>query len=103
MYYFAGAIHSEEQRMTGSAGDRDEFLLSHHPSFRDAVERGYEQLLNLAGGATSAAVTVYERQVARDIAPYNTAGLCDAAKNGMYPYAQTARPDYAADAATAAG
>jgi hypothetical protein len=29
----------------------------------------------------------YEQQVMRDIAPYNTAGLCDPAKHNLYPYA----------------
>lgn len=84
MYYFAGAIRSEEQRRQGLAGERDEFLFSHHPPFREAVVRGHERLLELAEG--SAPVREYERQVARDLAPYNTAGLCDPAKKNMYPY-----------------
>jgi FADH2 O2-dependent halogenase len=87
MYYFAGAIRSEERRQQGLAGERDEFLFSHHPPFREAFLRGYEQLLAAPPAAE------YERQVARDIAPYNTAGLCDPAKSNMYPYVQTARPD----------
>jgi FADH2 O2-dependent halogenase len=81
MYYFAGAIRSEEQRQQGLAGERDEFLFSHHPPFREAFERGYERLL---AGPPAAE---YERQVARDIAPYNRAGLCDPGKRNMYPYA----------------
>ena len=43
--------------------------------------RGYERLLAAPPAAE------YERQVARDIAPYNTAGLCNPTKNNMYPYA----------------
>jgi FADH2 O2-dependent halogenase len=81
MYYFAGAIHTEERRQKGLAEERDEFLFSHHPPFREAFLRGYERLLAAPPAAE------YERQVARDIAPYNTAGLCDPAKNNMYPYA----------------
>jgi FADH2 O2-dependent halogenase len=81
MYYFAGAIHSEERRQKGLAGERDEFLFSHHPPFRQAFVRGYEQLL------TAPPAAEYGRQVAHDIAPYNTAGLCNPAKNNMYPYA----------------
>lgn len=80
MYYFAGAIHSEERRQKGLAGERDEFLFSHHPPFRAAFVRAYERLLEAPPAAE------YERQVARDIAPYNTAGLCDPAKQNMYPY-----------------
>jgi FADH2 O2-dependent halogenase len=86
MYYFAGAIHSEERRRDGRAGEGDEFLFSHHPPFRAAFERGYERLLELTGAGASGGAEEYERQVARDIAPYNTAGLCDPAKHGMYPY-----------------
>ena len=36
MYYFTGAIRSEERRRQGLAGERDEFLFSHHPEFRAA-------------------------------------------------------------------
>jgi FADH2 O2-dependent halogenase len=87
MYYFAGAITSEERRRAGLAGARDEFLYSHEPAFRAAFFRGYDRLLELtAAGASPTAVAEYQRQVARDIAPYNTAGLCDPAKKGMYPY-----------------
>ncbi len=86
MYYFTGAIHSEERRQQGIAGERDEFLFSHHPPFRAAFERGYERLLELASASDPAAVRAYERQVAQDIAPYNTAGLCDPSKKNMYPY-----------------
>ncbi len=81
MYYFAGAIHSEERRQQGLAGERDEFLFSHHVPFREAFERGYDQLF---AGPSAAE---YERQVAQDIAPYNRAGLCDLARRNMYRYA----------------
>jgi tetracycline 7-halogenase / FADH2 O2-dependent halogenase len=87
MYYFAGAIHSEERRRAGLAGERDEFLFSHHPPFRAAFVRGYERLLELAASPPSASATrEYERQVTEDIAPYNTAGLSDPAKHNMYPF-----------------
>jgi FADH2 O2-dependent halogenase len=87
MYYFAGAIHSEERRQQGLAGERDEFLFSHHQGFRSAFERGYERLVELTAVPSSAAQRcAYEWQVSRDIAPFNTAGLCDPAKKNMYPY-----------------
>jgi FADH2 O2-dependent halogenase len=83
MYYFAGAIHAEERRQQGRAEEGDEFLSSHDPAFRTAFERGYERLLTAVADGDAAD---YERQVARDIAAYNTAGLCDPMKHNMYPY-----------------
>jgi FADH2 O2-dependent halogenase len=86
MYYFAGAIHSEERRRDGLAGEADEFLFSHHAPFREAFERGYERLLELTRTAGPREGIELAQQVAREIAPYNTAGLCDPGKNNMYPY-----------------
>ena len=87
MYYFAGAIHSEERRRDGLAGDDDQFLFSHGLPFRDAFERGHARLCELAGSLPDASSACeFERQVARDIAPYNTVGLCDPKKRNMYPY-----------------
>ena len=87
MYYFAGAIHSEERRRQGLAGERDEFLFSHHRPYREAFEQGYERLLKLTAAPAVQVRDEYERQVKRDIAPYNTAGLCDSTRKNMYPYA----------------
>jgi FADH2 O2-dependent halogenase len=81
MYYFAGAIYLEERRRAGQAGERDEFLFSHDPRFRAAFTRGYKRLLE-----PDCQPSEYERQVARDIAPINTTGLCEPAKKNMYPY-----------------
>jgi FADH2 O2-dependent halogenase len=90
MYYFAGAIHSEERRRAGLAGERDEFLFSHHPPFRAALERGYERLVELTEAVPSSPDRrEYDQQVKKDIAPYNTAGLCHPEKRNMYPYAPT--------------
>jgi FADH2 O2-dependent halogenase len=87
MYYFAGAIRSEERRQRGQADESDEFLSSDHPAFRTAFFAGYERLVDLAEAAPGASAREYERRVAEDVAPYTTAGLCDPAKNNMYPYA----------------
>jgi FADH2 O2-dependent halogenase len=88
MYYFAGAIFSEEQRRAGKASPTDEFLYSHNPGFRAAFDNGYERLITLCKGPTSGAgANEYLMQVRQGIAPYNTAGLCDPAKKNMYPYA----------------
>jgi FADH2 O2-dependent halogenase len=88
MYYFAGAIFSEERRRQGLAGERDEVLFSHDPGFREAFLAGYERLLTLTNCQPEQSTAAeFERRVARDIAPYNTAGLCDPAKRNMYPFA----------------
>ncbi len=88
MYYFAGAIHSEERRETGAAREEDEFLFSHHPPFREVVFRGYDRLVQFVDtDPTAETVQAYCRQVAEDVAPWNTVGLCDPTKNNLYPYA----------------
>ena len=51
------------------------------------VEAGSERLEELAVGEPSPAdVAAFEDQVARDIAPINTTGLCDRARRNLYPY-----------------
>jgi len=90
MYYFAGAIRAEERRRAILSSDRDEFLSSHEPDFRAVVERGYGRLLELSAAEQAAlSATEFERSVALDIAPYNTAGLCDPQKRNMYPFSGT--------------
>jgi FADH2 O2-dependent halogenase len=87
MYYFAGAIFSEERRRAGKASPTDEFLYSHDPGFRAAFDNGYERLLPLCEGPTSGgAANEYLLRVRQGIVPYNTAGLCDPVKKNMYPY-----------------
>jgi len=87
MYYFAGAIFSEERRRQGRAQPTDEFLFSHEPAFRTAFESGYDRLLQLTAHSPDAAASAeFALQVSRDIVPYNTVGLCDPAKKNMYPY-----------------
>jgi FADH2 O2-dependent halogenase len=85
MYYFAGAIAAEERRRQGRAGEDEGFLSSHDPAFRSAFERGYRALLELAD-RPGADVEAYRRQVAADIAPWNTVGLCDPRRRNLYPY-----------------
>jgi FADH2 O2-dependent halogenase len=88
MYYFAGAIASEMRRRKGIAEPADGFLYSHDTPFRSALFRGYETLRALAAAPSCSRckVDAFQRQVARDIAPYNLAGLCDPAKRNMYPF-----------------
>jgi FADH2 O2-dependent halogenase len=81
MYYFAAAVTAEERRRQGKAQETDEFLSSHIPELRAAIERAYYAV----GDRTIDAAT-FQRQVAADIAPWNTVGLCDPKKRNMYPY-----------------
>jgi len=88
MYYFVGAIQSESRRRQSIADHQEGFLFSHHPPFHAAVCRGHEDILALAAmrphGHSEA--TGFQRQVARDVAAYNPAGLCDPNKKNMYPF-----------------
>lgn len=85
MYYFAGAITAEERRKQGQASEDEEFLHSHDPAFRAAVERGCRAVVELARQAAPD-VVAFRDFVAREIAPWNTVGLCDVAKRNLYPY-----------------
>jgi FADH2 O2-dependent halogenase len=85
MYYFAGAIAAEERRKQGRAEPDEEFLSSHITEFRAGFERGYWTLLELCR-QESPDVESFTRQVAADIAPWNTVGLCDPKKRNLYPY-----------------
>lgn len=85
MYYFAGAIAAEERRTQGRAGTDEEFLSSHISEFRSAFERGYRTLLDSCR-QENPDVAGFARQVAADIAPWNTVGLCDPGKRNLYPY-----------------
>ncbi|HEV3146588.1 MAG TPA: hypothetical protein VGZ47_22055 [Gemmataceae bacterium] len=87
MYYFAGAICSEERRRQGRAMPSDEFLLSHEPPFRTSFETSYGQLVQLTSEKPDpAAIQSFEARARENIAPYNTVGLCDPVKKNMYPY-----------------
>jgi FADH2 O2-dependent halogenase len=88
MYYFAGAIHDEERRRGGAAAPGDEFLFSHDPAFRNAVGQCYEAILRLteAREVPPHATANLQRRVADDIAPFNSAGLCDPGKKNLYPF-----------------
>jgi FADH2 O2-dependent halogenase len=90
MYYFTGAIASEHRRREGSrSGEEDEILFSDEPLFRERVMQAYQRITRLVGSGKPSVeeVRAFERQVARDIAPWNVAGLCDPAKLNLYPFA----------------
>jgi tetracycline 7-halogenase / FADH2 O2-dependent halogenase len=85
MYYFAAAIHSEERRRRGEA-DGDEFLFSHDEAFRTAVWRAHADLQRLVREPPSHDSERFAQQVAQDIAPVNSTGLCNPARLNLYPY-----------------
>jgi FADH2 O2-dependent halogenase len=88
MYYFAGAVQSEERRRDGRTGPDEGLLFSHEPAFRSGVEGAYRALLvsRLAAAPQSEFADALYRIVAEDIAPYNAVGFCDRGRHNMYPY-----------------
>ncbi len=86
MYYFAGAIQSETRRRQRLTVPEEGFLFSHHPGFQAAVCASHETLLQLAASPQFEQTQTFAEQVARDIAAYNPAGLCDLSKRNMYPF-----------------
>jgi FADH2 O2-dependent halogenase len=88
MYYFTGAVRSEERRRDGRAGPGEEILFSHDPAFRSGVKAAYRALVTSRCEAVPKSQFADElhRIVAQDIAPFNTAGFCDATKRNMYPF-----------------
>ena len=87
MYYFAGAIHSEERRRDGTAEGADGFLHSHDEAFRGRVMEAYHDLADITEGPVDAGVVeAFASRVAADIEPWNTTGLCDPERQNMYPY-----------------
>jgi FADH2 O2-dependent halogenase len=82
MYYFASAILSETRRRAGLAGPWSGFLSADWPGLGEAVERSHAELpsltLNDADG--------FGQRIADDIAPFNTAGICDPLKKNLYPF-----------------
>src|SRR6185312_244303 len=78
MLYFAGAIAAEERRRRGEGKESDEFLSSHLPHLRRAVEEGIPE--------SPAERAAFAAKVAQAVAPVNTTGLCDPAKRNVYPY-----------------
>jgi FADH2 O2-dependent halogenase len=88
MFYFAGAHNSEDLRRRGLARPGNAFLLADNTGFRQTVDLCYDQLLALttAGRPPAAAVREFKDLVKREIAPFNIAGLCDDARQNMYPF-----------------
>jgi FADH2 O2-dependent halogenase len=88
MYYFAGAITCEKRRRAGVGVPTDGFFLAHDPIFRRGLEQSYQAIASLPAVAPlpSDFARAFHEQVARNIGPFNTAGLADVAKANMYPF-----------------
>ncbi len=88
MFYFAAAHNSEDRRRRGCAGPGSAFLLADDAPFRAAVDTCHNRLLEItaAGEPSGALIEEFRELVARSIAPFNIAGLCDASRHNMYPF-----------------
>ena len=88
MIYFAGAIFSEVSRRQRAAGPQADFLLADQPDYRERVDRTVAELRRrlAQGPSTAAQGEDFRAFVAREIEPYNVAGLCDPNRRNMYPY-----------------
>lgn len=93
MLYFAAAHTSEQRRLAGRITANTAFLLADDSAFRYLVLAAWEQVRDLARQPhlSSADVDAFERFIARGLAPYNTAGLCDPAAGNMYRYTAIAK------------
>jgi FADH2 O2-dependent halogenase len=94
MFYFAAATVSEHRRASGEHRVGTAFLLADEAPFRDLVSEAWRQIreLFLQPNPSDADIARFEQFVARGIAPYNIAGLCDQAAHNMYRYTAIAKP-----------
>jgi FADH2 O2-dependent halogenase len=88
MIYFAGAICSEVRRRQGMSGVHDDFLLADQPDYLARLDRTVAELRRrlARGPSTPHEAAEFQAFVAREIEPYNLAGLCDPTRRNMYPY-----------------
>lgn len=86
MLYFAAATTWEQRR---SWGQRDQgFLLADDPAYCQTVDAVADNLRALLSPAveTPEARAQFIAEVSKQIAPYNTAGLCDPSVHNIYRY-----------------
>jgi FADH2 O2-dependent halogenase len=82
MLYFVAAIYCEERERAGLAGPDDAFLLTDHEEYRAAAAR----IVRESRGVAAPDAPRFAERVRELLEPYNACGLCDPARNNMYPY-----------------
>ena len=87
-FYFVPAIWAEHRRRSGLWQSHEAFLGAHDPESLTIVEQSYDELCVLMRSPTSSATEKqrFVDRVRQRIAPYNLAGLCDPARQNLYPY-----------------
>jgi FADH2 O2-dependent halogenase len=87
LYYFAGAIASEEARRAGASFEGG-FLSSDKAALARGVARSYYEIVTQPAGETfsEAQLADFAERFCRDVAAINTTGLGDPAKRNLYPY-----------------
>jgi FADH2 O2-dependent halogenase len=83
MLYFAAVTYLEGRMRAGRADSEIEFLLAHDERFVALVN----EVADAGSRATPGDAEEFNRHVAKRIAPYNIAGLCDPSRRNMYPHA----------------
>ena len=88
MFYFAAATVSEHSRRTQRKQTSNAFLLSGDPGFRQALRSASSRLQQVlqADKLSGEDEEAYRQFVAELLQPYNIAGLCDPARQNMYPF-----------------
>ena len=86
MFYFAAATFAEHRRRQELPGCRDSFLCADLPEFQAALRWGFHTVREIAANPTPKRVSHFAEEVARRLAPFNVAGLCDPARRNMYPF-----------------
>jgi FADH2 O2-dependent halogenase len=88
MLYFAGAHTSEQRRLAGLVPPDAAFLLADDAVFRELVFTAWKHVRELTAlpQPSDAAIGDFENFIARNLAPYNSCGLCDPAASNMYRY-----------------
>jgi tetracycline 7-halogenase / FADH2 O2-dependent halogenase len=84
MLYFIAAIYCEERERAGQASPDAAFLLGDDPAYRAVVAEVVRRAPGMRADQAAAFAAWFRDAVAR----YNVAGLCDPARQNMYPFVQ---------------
>lgn len=86
MIYFVAAVYCEERERLGQAPVDAAFLLADHGPYRQKAA----ELLRQAPAVRSADAGRFAAAVRAALAPFNACGLCDPARNNLYPFVSAA-------------